>query len=576
MSALDRRIADLVTGRGAFVAALVLAAVMVAAGPRSHSLWTPDEPTGSAVGRAMFETGDYIVPRLNGRPFLEKPPLYWWAQAAAFRALGLSDAAARVPSALFSLLTLAATYGLGRRLAGPRAGVVAVAVLATTAEFNEDMTRVVVDPALACFVTVAYWGFAILAEPRSAREARLGSAAVAMSIPLAFLTKGAIAIGLGVVPPVAYLIWRARVDWRSGARRLLPVAVAGPVVFALLVVPWAALLVQRAGFAALRECLLGNTLGRFFTTEASAAYGHRQPIWYYVANGVAMTLPWILTLPAMWHARVWQRSSEACRLLLTCCALGVLLLSMAQSKRTLYLLPLLPAFAACVGWWAEHLIASFDPDAPVAYGWDRATLDVLAGVAALVPLVVFGGAIVLRTPVWLPATGYPLARIAAELTSTRLAMLALAAGVAVAVLAARFSSRARLASAPAVGGIIVSYVLVFVAYQTAGKALVDPLKNLHDLTAAVGRLAPAGAPVYAYRPSEALQAIINFDLGRTVEAVDSPQGIVDLFTRDPSARLVLAAAAVRELPPDVAGHCRYAYNETGRKASPYAIVTWVP
>src|SRR4029078_9908425 len=115
---------------------------------------------------------------------------------------------------------------------------------------------------------------------------------------------------------------------------------------------------------------------------------------------------------------------------------------------TLYLLPLLPAFAACVGWWVEQAIASFDADAPAAYNWDRATLDVLAIVAAAVPLTAFFGAMILRTPAWAPALGYPVGGVVAAVTPPRLAALALAAGVAVAALTARFSSRARLASAP--------------------------------------------------------------------------------------------------------------------------------
>src|SRR5215470_8299257 len=67
-------------------AVLLLSILVCCAGTFSHSLWSPDEPTGAAVGRAMADSGDLIVPRLNGEPFLEKPPLYWWVQVAAFRA----------------------------------------------------------------------------------------------------------------------------------------------------------------------------------------------------------------------------------------------------------------------------------------------------------------------------------------------------------------------------------------------------------------------------------------------------------------------------------------------------------
>jgi 4-amino-4-deoxy-L-arabinose transferase-like glycosyltransferase len=48
----------------------------------SNELWTPDEPRDAAIGRAMWESGDWIIPRLNGAPFLEKPPFYWWVQSS--------------------------------------------------------------------------------------------------------------------------------------------------------------------------------------------------------------------------------------------------------------------------------------------------------------------------------------------------------------------------------------------------------------------------------------------------------------------------------------------------------------
>src|ERR1700680_3156077 len=90
-----------------WLVALLVATVTAFAGLASHSLWTPDEPTGAAVGRAMLTSGDLVVPRLNGRPFLEKPPLYWWVQVAGFHVFGVSDATARMPSALFTLGTQA-------------------------------------------------------------------------------------------------------------------------------------------------------------------------------------------------------------------------------------------------------------------------------------------------------------------------------------------------------------------------------------------------------------------------------------------------------------------------------------
>ncbi|HEV7516888.1 MAG TPA: glycosyltransferase family 39 protein, partial [Thermoanaerobaculia bacterium] len=122
--------------RRALLAGLILAVLLCFAG-LGRSLWSPDEPTGAAVGRAMLATGDLVVPRLNGQPFLEKPPLYWWVQVLSLRTFGVTAAAARLPSALFGAATLVVAMALGRRF-GPRPALLAPLILASTALFVEE------------------------------------------------------------------------------------------------------------------------------------------------------------------------------------------------------------------------------------------------------------------------------------------------------------------------------------------------------------------------------------------------------------------------------------------------------
>jgi len=46
----------------------------------------PDEPRYSRVAVEMARSGDLVTPTLQGQPWLEKPILYYWMAAAAFRA----------------------------------------------------------------------------------------------------------------------------------------------------------------------------------------------------------------------------------------------------------------------------------------------------------------------------------------------------------------------------------------------------------------------------------------------------------------------------------------------------------
>lgn len=553
------------------------------AGIGSHSLWTPDEPRDAAVGKAMLESGDYLVPRLNGRPFLEKPPLYWWAQAACFKALGVGDARARVPSALFAALTLLLTYGMGRRIGGPRVGLFAAAVLATTAEFVEDMPRAVVDPPLVLFVSAAWFGFAVLEEPRSPAERRWAGGLVALAVPLAFLAKGVVGVGLGIGPPVLYLLaLRGRNGRGAALRGLLPLGAAGAAVFAALVLPWALALVHEAGFPALRECLVGNTVGRLLSTEGGRAYGHRQPFWYYFSAGLPALLPWVLAVPAMVRAGLWRRRPgwDAGRLLFFCCGLGLLLLSTAASKRALYLVPLLPALAVCVASWLDQCDSPADPAAASepARSWDRPTLLVLFALATALPILIGFAAETLHWIPWLSAAspgGIPLVPVRTALKGGLLRNLFgwVVVGIGLWILLPQLRRDLRTKSQPRPAWILVPYFLVFLLLQTAVKAAIEPLKNLHDLTAAISRLCPGTGPVTAYQPNESLFGIVGFDLDRRVAPLTGQEEIASYFASHPGGNLVLTVQALRRLPAGMRAHLQPLYDETGYKASPYAIVT---
>ena len=605
-------------------AALAAAAVSFA-GIGSHSLWTPDEPRDAAVGKAMWASGDLVLPRLNGRPFLEKPPLAWWAQAASYQVLGVSDATARVPPALFGTLTLLVTFALGRRLGGTRAGWLAAGALASTAEFSEDMGRAIVDPALVLMVTLAHAGFVVLVTPRprgaqgceppgeqavAVLERRGAILLIALAVPLAFLAKGVVGIGLALGPPILFLLAAAgRVGlagrggarpegWRDAARLLAPVVLLGVPLFAAIVLPWAFALLREGGWVAVRECLVGNTVGRLLSTAAGRTYGHRQPFWYYLPAGAAALLPWTLALPAMLRgggsvqggaaggespagvsadrAGAERAANEiGRRLLLAAFFLGLVLLSLAASKRSLYLVPLLPAAAVPVGLWLDRLGSEQARASERAPGsrWDRPTALLLLTLAALLPGVLWIGA-------WEAARGafraFPAAPLRAELTSGRLAAAGVVAAGGAALLLLRLARHLRAGTTPTGAWLVLPYLALALVYQTAVKAAVDPLKDLHDLTAAIARLDPGRGPVAAYRPSETTAGIVNFDLDRTVWPLATPAEVGAFFAAHPRGRLVLSLDAWRHLPPSPRASLQLLYDETPTKASPFAIAASRP
>src|SRR5215467_9544028 len=84
-------------------------------GLSNFGLLGADEPRYAQVAREMLARHDWITPWLGGQPWLEKPVLYYWQAMAAFSALGVTDWAARIPSAIDATLLVFAVYLFLRR-----------------------------------------------------------------------------------------------------------------------------------------------------------------------------------------------------------------------------------------------------------------------------------------------------------------------------------------------------------------------------------------------------------------------------------------------------------------------------
>src|SRR6266436_5132911 len=92
----------------------------------------PDEPRYAWIARDMAETGDWVTPRLYGKPWFEKPVLYYWGAALCFKLFGVSEASARLPSAISALLCTLGLAWLAFRLYGAETARWLLVLLPTT------------------------------------------------------------------------------------------------------------------------------------------------------------------------------------------------------------------------------------------------------------------------------------------------------------------------------------------------------------------------------------------------------------------------------------------------------------
>jgi len=153
-------------------------------------LLDPDEGLHAAISSEMNARGDYIVPRFLGEPFLDKPILFFWAQAASMRLFGETEAAARLPGLVFGMLGALTTGWLAAIVLRHRAGWIAAPLYATMLVPMALAEVPVHDIALVPFTTGALLAFWCASRAASARVILGWSLVAGVSLGLVILTKG--------------------------------------------------------------------------------------------------------------------------------------------------------------------------------------------------------------------------------------------------------------------------------------------------------------------------------------------------------------------------------------------------
>src|SRR5438105_5635936 len=208
----------------------------------------------------MALTNDYVMPRLDALPYLDKPIVYFAAEAAAMEVMGPTETAARLPAYLFTLATAAFVWWLARRLwTASEAMIAAIATLAMPLTVAFSRT-VIFDSALAFFITVAMGCFYLSVEAGFSRPVPAKAGTYTMlawaAIGFGVITKGPVAIALPLLVAIPYAIWRKRASWIW--------SIKGLIVFVIVVSPWV-WAISRAVPDFLQYVLVTETMQRLAT-----------------------------------------------------------------------------------------------------------------------------------------------------------------------------------------------------------------------------------------------------------------------------------------------------------------------
>jgi 4-amino-4-deoxy-L-arabinose transferase-like glycosyltransferase len=467
--------------------ALLLPALLAGLGMRP--ILKIQEARVAETAREMLASGDWAVPRYNGELRLQKPPLSYWLSAASFGIGGVNETSARLPSALFGLLTALILFLWQRREAQMAAAANTVLALVVSFVGLRYFRSGEADAPLIFFITAAcLLGYDILRYGNQGWRRPL----FGLALGLAFLSKGP----AGLAVPLAALLGltfleRRRFDPFAPLRRLF--SPAGLALLALTAFGWYAWILWR----------MPDSGWLFFSRQVDETFvsgTHAKPAWWYLAHYFEFFAPWgILLLPAAWWSYRMRGADfpPALRFAWVWLACVFLLLTATVNKQTQYALLLAPPTAIVIGHYLAHARNGFARLNRAAF-----RLFCLLGAALLAYL-----AFQLRHDPWLVLGG---------------------TGLIVVPLALRRLLRADGVSAPVLL-VSAASATIYLGGEVRSPDLPQRAAMVSLMTAAADH-----APLYQFTPGD---GAVSFYAGRVVPPIDDG-GIDDLVRTHPDLWLI--------------------------------------
>ncbi|NWA28227.1 glycosyltransferase family 39 protein [Pseudomonas gingeri] len=378
------------TDKGALTLLLIVSAILLLVGLGQRELWGA-ETRWANIALQMLQSGNYFDPYLRGSPYYDKPlPSYWLITASAGLMGGLGHWSLRLSSVIAAWLTIWLVYLIGERLWRKGTGLIAGWMLATTFYFV-FWARVATADILTVFGVVAaiwwYW--------RGPDDTRLGRYTVFFLIlALTSLLKGLIGFILPGLILLPHVLADGRWKRHLNPRLFVAIAVAG-VLYSIPFVLSHFYGSPTYGESGL-ELVFKENVVRFFNP-----FDHMGPIYTYLIYLPAYTLPWApFWILGLWVAlRQWKKIEPNTRWLVWGLGLLFLFFTLSGSRRSYYVLPLVPFAQLLAAWWVTRRLEEKRAAGKVAGpGWSKgfaaAALLLLLVIDVIYPWTNGGGGVI--------------------------------------------------------------------------------------------------------------------------------------------------------------------------------------
>jgi 4-amino-4-deoxy-L-arabinose transferase-like glycosyltransferase len=385
MQGKDLAVTSPLSTRACSIVAGLLCVLLYAPPAVLTPFFTKGEPREALVVRKMIEDGDWLLPKrasANGWTIASKPPFFHWLGAAASEiAGGLDEWTVRVPSLVLATASVLFVGTVAATTFGAVGALAAMLILASSFEWVRAASTARVDGTLTALMTI---GTLIFYRGAMAGGLTRRNAVIAyLALACAALTKGPVGFVLPGLVLVTALATQRELRHLPRFRPIL-----GAFVIIAVVGGWYTLAAGLGGDSFVRKQILKENVFRFLGATQMKS-GHSHPFYYYFPTLLAGLLPWTpFVIAAMLTAVRNASARRDVRLAfpLTWFAVVFVFYSLADAKRSVYLLALYPAAALVGGWWWSELVRGTEPARWLAGKCTRLVAAVLCGMA-LVPLL---------------------------------------------------------------------------------------------------------------------------------------------------------------------------------------------